>query len=355
VDRVGNDYPRLVALSHPLLRPETSAKSIRLYSQQYVDLIDLQDNAFKTLPVKEVLGPRYPVLRYLAQLDEGEYLVPIRIMTSSGGNEQLVVTFDELLRRTPLAKRMTQMLQILEKNYLSPVDTEFTLRVVDPDSLRPEVEIVLLQCRPQSHLKDSEVSLPINLPEQDIIFSTTCMAPEGRINDVHYVVFVLPEGYFALPTSNARVELSRLISSLNSILKDEGFICVGPGRWGTSTPDLGVQIGYGDIYHARALVELTGKGVGPASEPSFGTHFFQDLIESNIYPLAIDLDDPETIFNHEFFYELPNELARFFPEQAEMGKCLRLIRVANFRARHHLTLVMDDEAGKSVAYLEADT
>jgi Pyruvate phosphate dikinase, AMP/ATP-binding domain len=355
VDRVGNDYPRLVALSHPLLRPETSAKSIRLYSQQYVDLIDLQENVFKTVPVREILGSRYPVLRYVAQIDEGEYLVPIRIMTSAGSDRQLVITFAELLRRTPLAKRMTTILQILEKNYFSPVDTEFTLRVVDPESIKPEVEIVLLQCRPQSHLKDNEVSLPINLPEQDILFSTTCMAPEGRIDDIRYVLFVPPEGYFALPTSAARAELSRLISLMNKILKDEGFICVGPGRWGTSTPDLGVPIGYGDIYHSRALVELTGRGIGFAPEPSFGTHFFQDLIESNIYPLAIDLDDPETIFKREFFYGLPNDLAKFLPDRADMGKCLRLIRVANCRAGHHLTLVMDYQAGKSVAYLEADS
>ena len=103
-----------------------------------------------------------------------------------------------------------------------------------------------------------------------------------------------------------------------------------------------------------ALVELTGKGIGPAPEPSFGTHFFQDLIESNIYPLAIDLDDPDTIFKREFFYSLPNDLARFLPDRADMGKCLHLIRVANCRPGYHLTLVMDDQAGKSVAYLEAD-
>jgi len=355
VDRVGNDYPRLVALSHPLLRPETSAKAIRLYSQQFVDLIDLQDNEFKTVPVGEALGSRYPVLRYLAQVDEGDYLVPLHILASTGSYQKLVVTFDELLRRTPLAKRMSKMLQILEKNYLSPVDTEFTLRVINPDSLNPDVEIVLLQCRPQSHLKDSEVSLPKNLADEDIIFSTPCMAPEGRVDDIHYVVFVSPEGYYSLPTSTARAELSRIIGSLNVILKDEVFICVGPGRWGTSTPDLGVQIGYADIYHARALVELTGRGLGPAPEPSFGTHFFQDLIESNIYPLAIDLDDPDTIFKREFFYELPNDLVGCLPDKADMENCLRLIRVANFRSRHHLTLVMDDQAGKSVAYLEADS
>jgi hypothetical protein len=356
VDRVGNDYPRLVALSHPLLRPETSARSISLYSQQFVDLIDLQDNQFKTVPVSEVLKSRYPVLRYLAQVDEGDYLAQLHILMSAGSEQKLVITFDELLRRTPLAKRMTRMLQILERNYSSPVDTEFTLRVVNPDCPKPEVEIVLLQCRPQSHLKDSGVNLPKNLADEDIIFSTSCMAPEGRIDDIHYVIFVSPEGYFALTTPTARAKLSRIISLLNAILKDDGFICVGPGRWGTSTPDLGVQIGYADIYHARALVELTGRGIGPASEPSFGTHFFQDLIESNIYPLAIDLDAQDTIFKREFFYALPNELVRFLPDQIDIDieNSLRLIQVADFRPGYHLTVVMDDLAGKSVAYLEAD-
>jgi hypothetical protein len=354
VDRVGNDYPRLVALSHPLLRPESSTKAIRLYSQQFVDLIDLQDNEFKTVPVSEVLGSYYPILRYLAQVDEGDYLAPLHIRATAGHDQKLVITFDELLRRTPLAKRFSKMLQILEKNYFSPVDTEFTLRVVDPDSLKPEVEIVLLQCRPQSHLKDNEACLPKDLAEADIIISTPSVAFEGRVEDIQYVVFVPPEGYFALPTSAARTELSRAISLLNAILKDVGFICIGPGRWGTSTPDLGVQIGYADIYQARALVELTGSGIGPASEPSFGTHFFQDLIESNIYPLAIDLDDPDTVFKREFFYKLPNDLVRFLPDHANLENCLRLIRVASFRPRHHLVLVMDDQTGKSVAYLEAD-
>jgi len=354
VDRVGNDYPRLVALSHPLLRPESSAKSIRLYSQQFVDLIDLQDNLFQTRPVNEVLDARYPPLRFLAQVDEGDYFAPLRTIPSAGSNQKLVVTFDELLRRTPLAKRMSKMLQILEKHYFSPVDTEFTLRITDTESLKPGIEITLLQCRPQSHLKDSEVTLPKNLAEEDIIFSTSCIAPEGRIDEIQYVIFISPEGYFSLPTANARTGLSRAISQLNSMLKEDGFICVGPGRWGTSTPDLGIQIGYADIYHARALVELTGSGVGPAPEPSFGTHFFQDLLEANIYPLAVDLDDQSALFRREFFYNQPNELASFLPDQAGLENCLRLIRVADWRRRHHLVIVMNDRAGKSVAYLEAD-
>jgi hypothetical protein len=78
VDRVGNDFPRLIALSHPLLRPSNDPKSVRRYSQQFVDLIDLQDNLFKTFPVHDVLEADYPPLRYLAQEEEDGYFLSIR-------------------------------------------------------------------------------------------------------------------------------------------------------------------------------------------------------------------------------------------------------------------------------------
>src|SRR5512133_1525043 len=78
LDTLGNDHPRLVALGHPLLHPATSPKLIKQYSQQYVDLIDLEANQLKTLPVEEVLNPRHPVLRFIAQQDDGDYLSSIR-------------------------------------------------------------------------------------------------------------------------------------------------------------------------------------------------------------------------------------------------------------------------------------
>jgi len=343
VDRVGNDYPRLVALSHPLLHPTTSAKEIRRYSQQYVDLIDLEENIFTSLPINEVLQARYPVLRYLAQIDQGGYLAPLRNMLIDGDTQQLVLTFDGLLRRTPVAERMRKMLALLEKHYHAPVDTEFTLHIVNPAHSKPEIEISLLQCRPQSHLKEIDVRLPQNLSSDDIIFSTPRMAPCGRVEKIRYVLFVTPEGYYNLPTPAARSGLGQVIGRLNKALANEVFICVGPGRWGTTNPDLGIHIGYGDIYNTRALVELAGEGIGTAPEASFGTHFFQDLVESNIYPLAIYLDDEGVVFNHDFFYCTPNSLLEFLPTETHFFDCLRLIEVASFRPDHHLELVMDDE------------
>ncbi len=356
VDRVGNDYPRLVALSHPLLHPAAAPMEIRRYSQQYVDLIDLQANRFMTVPITEALNTSYPVVRYLAQVDQGGYLAPLRSMMVEGGTEQLVLTFDGLLRRTPFVDRMRRILQLLEKSYRSPVDTEFTVQIVNPANTRPEVDITLLQCRPQSHIKEIEARLPINLPESDIMFSTPRMAPHGRISGIQYVLFVTPECYFSLPTQADRAALVQAIGRINKALAGRHFICVGPGRWGTSNPDLGIHIGYGDIYNTRALVELAGRGIGSAPEASFGTHFFQDLMESEIYPLAIYLEDEGVVFNRDFFYGTPNALPEFSPEDAGMMECLRLVEVDCYREGYHLELVMDDEEqGRTVAYLEPDS
>lgn len=354
VDRVGNDYARLVALSHPMLHPEGSPKDIRRYSQQYVDLINLKKNTFETLPIHSVLNTHYPLLRYIAQVDQGGYLVPLRSMLMEGKIQQVVLTFDEMLRRTPLANRLRRMLQLLEKHYRSPVDIEFTAQIEHSYSVQPEANITLLQCRPQSRLRESEASLPRNLRKADIVFSTPRMAPRGRVSEIRFVLFVTPEGYYTLPTQAARAELGRAIGRLNSTMEGKVFICVGPGRWGTSNPDLGIHIGYGDIYNTRALVELAGQGIGPAPEASFGTHFFQDLVESNIYPLAIYLDDKDVIFNRGFFYDTPNRLLDFVPKETNLVDCLRLIKVSDFRSGHHLELVMDDEQGKAVAYLVMD-
>jgi hypothetical protein len=359
VEQVGNDYPRLVALSHPLLHPEATPTLIHQYSQHFVDVIDLEDNQFKTLPINEVLSPHYPGLRYVAQTFHEDYMLPIRMLPTQsslqgGQSSQLVITYDELLRRTPLADRFRQLLNILEDTYHSPVDTEFTLRISNPNNLKPEVNICLLQCRPQSHFKESKVHLPTSLNPADVVFSTTRLVPEGYVENITHVIYISPEGYFSLCTPPERVHIGHLVSKLNAKLEGKTFITIGPGRWGTINSDLGVPIKYGDIYNTRALVEISGKGIGGAPEPSFGTHFFQDLVEANIYPLAVYLDDKEAQFNHAFFYDTPNQLEKLLPGAIECREAIRLIEVTSFRQSHHLELVMDDEKGQALAYLVPD-
>jgi hypothetical protein len=113
-------------------------------------------------------------------------------------------------------------------------------------------------------------------------------------------------------------------------------------------------VSYADIYNTRALVELSGEGVGPAPEPSYGTHFFQDLIESRIYPLAVHLDDADAIFNRAFFYDAPNHLTTWVPELDGLQNTLRLIHVDDVARGHSMELIMDSEAGRAVAFLKEE-
>ena len=115
-----------------------------------------------------------------------------------------------------------------------------------------------------------------------------------------------------------------------------------------------MHVGYGDIYHTRALIELAGEGIGSAPEASFGTHFFQDLVESNIYPLAIYFDDDDVHFNREFFYETPNRLPEFIEADEKWCNTLRVIEVSSYRPEYHMVLIMDDDQGQTVAFLQKD-
>jgi hypothetical protein len=353
VDRVGNDYPRLVALSHPLLRPSTSANNIRRYSQQYVDVIDLKENCLRTLTVQDVLQTNYYPLRYLAQVDEEGYFVSLRSRLVEGDQRKLVLTFEDLLRRTFFARHMRDMLHLLEESYESPVDMEFAVQLTPGENGGANLAIYILQCRPQSHMtRGEQVPLPGKLPEKEMIFSTQFVVPQGWVDGIKFVLFVPPEGYFQLNAATDRVKLARAIGRLNAALKGQVFICVGPGRWGSSNSDLGVPIDYGDIYNSRSLVELAGQGIGPAPEPSLGTHFFQDLLESQIYPLAIYLEEETSVFNREFFYNTPNHVTEVIEVETEVLQALRLIKVDDYSPGQTLRIVMDDSKGQAVAFID---
>ncbi|MBN2148519.1 MAG: hypothetical protein JW726_14120, partial [Anaerolineales bacterium] len=132
------------------------------------------------------------------------------------------------------------------------------------------------------------------------------------------------------------------------------FICVGPGRWGSLNTDLGVYVCYSDICHTGALVEISGKGVGVAPEPSLGTHFFQDLMEAQIFPLAVNLDESGVSFRRDFFYDSPNSITNWIKCTEATCQAIRLITVSDYRPGCHLDLAMDDEASLAMAYLSPD-
>lgn len=176
------------------------------------------------------------------------------------------------------------------------------------------------------------------------------MVPDGIISDIRYVVYIHARANAKLPSSAARREVARLIGRINTRLKDSTFIFIGPGRWGSNNPDLGVPVTYSDIYNSRALIEVAEDV--KAAEPSYGTHFFQDLVEANIFPLALSFDDVSVEINHEFFDGSANKLDELMPKETRWSETVKVVDVSTETSGGLLQLVMDAEGGEAVAYIE---
>ncbi|MBP7691574.1 MAG: PEP/pyruvate-binding domain-containing protein [Anaerolineales bacterium] len=346
VERVGEDYPRLLFLSHPQLRPETTPAAIAHYSQRLMDVIDLESNTLRTVPVREALDLDFPALRWTASVWEDETLLPLKSLSPRITADNLVLTFDALIQRTDFVPLVKNVLSTLAHNYGFPVDVEFTAALRPaPGGARPNVEFSLLQCRPQSTgARGETVRVPTDLPAADQLFLTTRMVPQGHVSQVEYILYVAPEVYDGADAQR-RQAIARLIGQLNKRLEGQAFILIGPGRWGSSNIQLGVPVSYADIFNARALVELSmGRGAA-APEPSYGTHFFQDLVETNIHPLAIYPDEPGDFLNRGFLDSAQDRLAEFAGGEAAG---VRVIRVSAERPGQTLEIAMDGE--KALAY-----
>ena len=328
VDRVSSDYPRLIALSHPHLRPETRAQTIRQYSQHFIDVIDLQENQFKTLPIEDILSKKYPQLPFIASIDKGDYLQPILSRAAVKPDDELVLTFDKLVQDANFVNLMRTTLTFIEEKYEQPVDTEFTVELIQ-NGTQVDYKLHLLQCRPLSLRQETEVvEIPTDLEGKRVLFRSQRLVPDGQALGIRYIVFIDPTQYRRIPDPVIKRELGRAVSRLNRILEKEAFILMGPGRWGSANLELGVRVSYGDIHNTKVLIEMGVAEAGVAPELSYGTHFFQDLVEGGIYSLPLHLlpEIPHE-FDWDFFLQTPNVLPLFSPDDAHLAPYLRVIDV----------------------------
>jgi hypothetical protein len=352
VERVANDYPRIVALSHPQLRPEVGVRKIRKYSQHFVDLVDLEDDAFKTLPVRQVIADDYPALRYLVSADKGGYLAPLVSRMDVGDAGDLVLTFEQLLQDRQFVVLMKTILAKLERHYKWPVDIEFAADI-QPRYPNAEYTVSLLQCRPLVSQECGEVEMPEKIPEQDVVLMTYKLVPQGVVSGVRYIVYIDPLEYTQVPDYVTKLELARVVGRLNKRLAEERFILMGPGRWGSSNLDLGVKVTYADIYNTLMLVEIPLIRGGTTAEASYGTHFFQDLVEAGIFPLPVIPGEDGAMLNLELLTESPNVLAGLLPSDAAHARYIRVIDVPAVTGGRHLEVVMDGEHERAVGYLKS--
>ncbi|MFK7804007.1 MAG: PEP/pyruvate-binding domain-containing protein [Anaerolineae bacterium] len=356
VDRIGHDYARLIGLSHPQLRPEADTRRIKSYSQKFIDLVDLEDNEFKTIPIEEVLTRRYPHAGLFAEIDKGDYLQPILSKASIRPGDELILTFKKLLTDSVFPEMMKTALKSIESVYGLPVDTEFSIEVVR-DGAAKDYRLNLLQCRPLSEKTVSQpAEIPTDIPQENMLFRTRGLVPDGQIDDIRYLVFVDPEVYRQTADPQIRLELGRVVTRINHMLENERFILMGPGRWGSTNLELGVKVGYADIHNTQALIEISiSDEDGSAPELSYGTHFFQDLVEADIFSLPLHLnpeDSADSYFDWELFRNSPGSLATLLPDDAEHEEAGRL-RVIDLQAITGKTasICMNGLADKAIGFL----
>ena len=345
VDRTGNDYSRLVALGAPLLRPEVTPERQARYSQRMVDVIDLQDDGFTTVPFLKVLGEgvEAPGLAWAASVRTEDGLVEPTGGLEGTPPERLCLTFERLLARTRSATLMRDRLRRLEDAYGTPVNVEFA---------QVEDRFYLLQCRPLVQAEAAEAGkLPRGIPDERVVFTTRGLVRSGEVRGIGYVVYVDPRAYEAFDPER-KAAVGRAVAHVNDALEGESFLLMGPGRWGTNDPQLGVRVHYADINHCRVLIEIAHRKGDYVPEVSYGTHFFQDLVEDGIFYLALHPDESGDSLREPFFLSAPNALPEVSSRDAELARCLRVIRVADAAPGRALRLAMDGEAGEAMCWLE---
>jgi hypothetical protein len=350
VDRVGSDYPRMIAISHPGLRPEDTSEVSR-YSQHLMDLIDMEENRFATMPLTEVLEDHdYPGLHLLVSYQEEDYMSDPVGKYLPAEHDRLVLTFNNLISRTGIVKVFKAMLTCLEEEYGCPVDVEFTASTDSADRLR----INLLQCRPLFQVGEvGAVAIPDDLEPEKVLFRSTRMINGGMIENIRYLLYIDPKKYSAVSDNQLRTRLGRVVGRLNEhpdVVKGK-VVMIGPGRWGSSNIALGVNVRYADINNTSALVELAREEAGHVPEVSYGTHFFQDLVEADIVYVPVWPDEPRSSFNDEFFENAPNSLLNLLPGADEYTELVKVIDLPAASGGHRGVVVADPQSRQAVLYL----
>jgi len=347
VDRVVDDYPILVVPKQPRLRVNASADEVARYSPRRVDLIDLAERRFCTVEIDELLsncGTDLPAFEQLFSVLDGDMLRrPSALMTDPEADE-LVVTFDGLIGATPFVARMGAILDLLQERLSRPVDIEFA---------HDGKDLYLLQCRVQSDADDeAPAAIPRDVPRGQLVFTAHRHVSNGWMPDLTHLVYVDPERYGQLGSRAEMLEVGRAVGKLNKLLPRRRFALLGPGRWGSRGDiKLGVSVTYADINNTALLAEIARQKGGYVPDLSFGTHFFQDLVEARIRYLPLYPDEPDEVFREGFFRHSPNVLADMLPDHAHLSQVIKVIDVPASTGGQLLRVLMNADLDEAVAVL----
>jgi hypothetical protein len=332
VDRVEGDYPRLVALDDPMSRPFSKMDDLRTFSQHSVDVINTSENTLQTVPFLDLVNSDLSLPLDRIAVHDQESTQRLRDY-GKAGRQAWILTFDELLTNSRFTSFMQAMLKRLEQQYDYPVDIEFTVNFTRDADFR----INLVQCRPlQTFGEERTVKLPAESRGTDVLFRLEGNFMGGSISQtIDRIIFIEPDAYINLPLYQ-KYEVARVVGALNRQIVSRSELptmLLGPGRWGTTTPTLGVPVHFADISNMTVLGEIASMEGNFMPELSFGTHFFQDLVENRIFFVAIFPWKEGVVYDTSWLAGLPSVLSEVAPDKAAFAPVVKVYDVRSCGVR----------------------
>jgi len=207
-----------------------------------------------------------------------------------------VVTFANILQHNlfPLAEILCTLLDLGQKEMNNPIEIEFAANLETPPGV-PKV-FNFLQIRPVVHSEETSVINIGNInPADTIIYSESALG-NGVFKGIRDIVYVKPESFN--PARNK--EIAGDIEQINSkfIERGEGYVLIGPGRWGSTDPWLGIPVRWPQISAARIIIESGLRNY--RIDPSQGTHFFQNLTSFRVGYFTINPFIKEGYYDVEY-------------------------------------------------------
>ncbi len=321
VGRTIGDYAIIVSLDDPARIPLMDAEDQKKFSQHEVDVLSLKDNVLTVKPFDEIAehdlkvdidlfaSPDYATAKRLRELGYADKKAPY------------ILSFKKLLENTQFPALMKDMLAVLSKVYDYPVDIEFTANFTKDNNFK----VNLVQCRPlQTTGLGKSVKIPKIKDDYDCFFHTKGNFMGGNVRlPIDYVVYVDIQAYLNSSESQKHA-VARQIGHINLALKDKNTMLMGPGRWGTTTPSLGVPVNFSEICNMSVICEMASKEEGFMPELSYGSHFFQDLVETGIFYIAIFEGQKDVMFNAEYILEKENVLHKIVSQKTDDANIIRI-------------------------------
>lgn len=215
------------------------------------------------------------VLNHLASVYDADN---DRIEPGLGMAGPRIINFANLLKyeHLPFARALQLILDVGKEALGSPIEVEYALDLDTAPNGKPSFH--LLQIKPMLG-SSSDYTFDLDkLNKEDIIIYAERSMGNGRIDNIHHLLYVRPEAFDKMRTK----EIAAQIQTINRKLVEEKqkYVLIGPGRWGTSDPFIGIPVNWSQISNARIIIETSLEDF--PLDASLGSHFFHNVTSMGV-------------------------------------------------------------------------